>query len=303
MKICYHLYELKKSSSKREGALLKVQFDDALIGYADCHPWTEFLDEPLKNQLKLLKSGITTRLTRRSLFFAEVDAKARFLKKSLLSGLTIPKSNYLITDIKHPQIKNNIQKALTEGFTSFKVKLGDDLNDLLFLKEQIPDFVSLRVDFNSKLDLKTFKEVIKKIKTLNLSLEYIEDPFTFNTETWKNIQSGGLTLACDQFLEQAINHPDAAKVLIIKPAIHEAIDLPNQKTVITSYLDHPFGQCTAAFSASKYPETVCGLLTHHIYEKNSFSEQLTEHGPDFKIPEGFGFGFDSILRTLKWLEL
>ncbi len=288
----------------REGALLKVHFDDGLIGYADCHPWDEFFDEPLKIQLANLKVNKTTKLTKRSLFFAEMDAKARFSKINLLSALNIPKSNFLITDLKTTQIKENINKALTEGFTTFKVKLGNDLNDLLFLKEQIPKSISLRLDFNSKLDLKAFKEVINKIKDIKLELEYIEDPFPYNENSWASIQNDpSMTLACDLMCEKAINKHHAAKVIVIKPAIQDDNKTIHQKTIVTSYLDHPFGQCTAALIAAKYPENVCGLLTHHIYTKDAFSEQLTIYGPEFKIPEGFGFGFDDALKHLIWREI
>lgn len=306
MKISYHVYELElvrpfNGSSSRQGALLKVHFSDGLIGYADCHPWKEFSDVPLEKQLALLKAGKTTPLTKKSLYFAELDAKARSSKVNLLQNLKIPPSNYLMDDFTVVQEK--LLQRMEEGFTTFKVKIGNDLEkELLFLKEQIPPKAILRLDFNLKLSKDSFKAIIDKLQ--NLNIEYIEDPFTFDERLWEEIQAkDGLNLACDFEQAKAINKFKSAKVLIVKPAITEDFHADNQKVVVTSYLDHPFGQCTAAYVAAKYPDTTCGLLTHHFYKKNDFSEELTTKGPEFKIPHGTGFGFDEQLNKLKWIDL
>lgn len=306
MKIAYSAYELElikpfNGIKSRRGALLKVHFNKDLVGYADCHPWTEFSDEPLEKQLSLLKKNELTPLTKQSLHFAELDAKARSNKVNLLENLKIPPSNYLITDINISNEK--LSQAMEDGFTTFKVKVGSNLDkELQFLKEQIPENATLRLDFNLKLTKEPFKQIIPQLK--NLNIEYIEDPFSFDETTWKEIQqSDGLNLACDFEHVKAIDKPISAKVLIIKPATTENFHAKNQKVVVTSYLDHPFGQCTAAYVAAKYPDTTCGLLTHHLYTKNAFSEQLTTKGPGFKVPEGFGFGFDGELNKLKWIDL
>lgn len=305
MKIAHSLYELKALNGlkSRRGALLKVHFGDGKIGYADCHPWVEFSDEPLERQLELLKNGQTTALTKRSLYFAELDAKARQAELSLLQNLKIPPSNYLITDLTDTQLEVKISQALDDGFNTFKIKLGADIdNELRILKERFPKNAILRLDFNSKLSHESFRKAINRLNSL--SIEYVEDPFPFDEKAWTDIQAhDGLTLASDLNHTQALDKPYAAKVLIVKPATANDIQIKSQKIVVTSYLDHPFGQCTAAYIAAKYQDTTCGLLTHHQYTPNIFSEQLTLKGPAFKTPAGYGFGFDTQLTTLNWIPL
>jgi len=310
MRIAFSLYELEivkpfNGMKARRGALLKVHFSDDLVGFADCHPWKEFSDEPIERQLDLLKNGQTTALTKRSLHFAMLDAKARLNKINLLENLKIPSSNYLVTDLSDVNSKEHLTQAMEDGFTTFKVKLGCNLEkELQFLKNHIHELAKLRLDFNLKLTSESFEDIIDKLKDLKLQIEYIEDPFSFDEHAWKKIQShDGLTLACDFKHTQAIDKPLSSKVLIIKPAISEDPDVKDQKIVVTSYLDHPFGQCTAAYVAATYPNTTCGLLTHHFYKKNAFSEQLTTKGAEFKKPAGFGFGFDEQLYKLKWVDL
>jgi O-succinylbenzoate synthase len=308
VKIAYSFYKLEAKNNtlkSRNGALLKVHFKDGLVGYADCHPWIEFFDEPLDNQLELLKIGQTTKLTEKSLYFAELDAKARFKGINLFDDLEIPKSNYLITDLMSHNLSITIDNAIIEGFQTFKVKLGSNLNqELQLLKDHFPKNLRLRLDFNSKLNCKSFNIALEKIKNINLSLDYIEDPFPFDENAWEEIQTtDGLRLAADFHFEKAIGKPNAAKVLIVKPAILRQVVPKDQEVVVTSYLDHPFGQCTAAYAAAKYPNVTCGLLTHHLYKQNAFSDQLTLKGSEFKTPVGTGFGFDDLLRGLTWVNL
>jgi O-succinylbenzoate synthase len=305
VKIAYSLYELIGYKTTRRGALLKIVFKSGFTGYADCHPWVELFDEPLNVQLELLKQDKITKLTAKSLYYAELDAIARSSEINLLMGLKIPESNYLITNLMLPDLSAQIEKAKLHGFKTFKVKLGNNLDkELAILKDNFSKGMILRLDFNSKLNDKTFSQVFKTLKKMDLCIDYIEDPFPFDENAWKQIQDEeGVELAADLYLESAVNKPHAAKVLIVKPAVTGSIVSTTQKIVVTSYLDHPFGQCTAAYEASKYKSVTCGLLTHHLYEKNLFSDQLTNHGCNFKVPQGFGFGFDKLLQNLDWINL
>lgn len=61
MNIQIHDYELKPkfalnnfpgAEKARSGFLLKVDFGEQLIGYADCHPWLEFGDLGVEEQKK-----------------------------------------------------------------------------------------------------------------------------------------------------------------------------------------------------------------------------------------------------------
>ena len=84
-----HLYTLtprgapnsRTTGSARTGALLRVEFADEEIGYADCFPWPELGDAPLSAQLNSIKTGYLTPVTARSLYFASKDAQARLTDK------------------------------------------------------------------------------------------------------------------------------------------------------------------------------------------------------------------------------
>jgi O-succinylbenzoate synthase len=73
-------------------------------------------------------------------------------------------------------------------------------------------------------------------------------------------------------------------------------------------MDHPLGQCFAAWWAARLACTTervehCGLQTHELFEPSEFSEALGPAGPSFRFPEGTGFGFDDLLEKLPWKRL
>ena len=95
---------------------------------------------------------------------------------------------------------------------------------------------------------------------------------------------------------------------LVKPARHHSTSgLP----VFTSNMDHPLGQCWAAYNAAKFytgkPESeipLCGLVTHHVYRPNPFSERMgMDITPEFPVPGGTGLGFDDLLEALPWKTL
>ena len=81
--------------------------------------------------------------------------------------------------------------------------------------------------------------------------------------------------------------------------------------MFTSNLDHPLGQCWAAYSAALFyadkPADVvplCGLVTQHVYRPNAFSELLgMSISPEFCVPGGTGLGFDDLLAAQEWKRL
>lgn len=284
MKIKHSFYELiskrpiqsKKTHTTRRGALLQVEFDDGSMGYADCHPWEELGDLPLQVQLELLKNGRCTRLTARSIFFAKADAKARANKYNLLESCKIPMSHYLISQLDETAL-DEIQQAWKNGFVYFKIKLGLDLErEERLIKEMVrrcPN-IKLRLDFSSKLTRESFVYFLERISIALPAIDYVEDPFPFNYGAWRNIQEAfKISLAADEYYKIAYGHPEAAHVLIMKPAVQTLKPIDTlQRTIITSYLDHPIGQMSTALMASKAMiEEPCGLLSHFAYEANPFS--------------------------------
>lgn len=325
MKISYFIYELiarsplnsKMTHSTRQGALLKFEFKGGSIGYADCHPWVELGDSPLTEQLRhLTNAESSTPLMQRSLHFARLDAKARAQGVNLFEGLSIPESHFLIPNLLQWET-DQILTALKQGFTHFKVKLGADLaQELIQLKSLFALFsskIKVRLDFNLKLTLQQFEEVLTQLAPYRGFIDFYEDPCSYDTTAWSKWQKGGLCLACDYQSQQAIGYPQCAEVLVIKPAVQdESIYLthsdPKQRLVFTTYLDHPLGQLATAYTAAvafkkKPVSAVCGLLSHTAYQRNEFSEQLSQNGPAFVLPKGTGFGFDDLLKKQKWVTL
>lgn len=294
-------YELRfLAGSTRHGALLRVLFADGLVGYADCHPWEAFGDHPLETQLTLLQKKQPTQLTQRSLYFARLDAEARHQGINLFAGLNIPESHYLIPDLKTCQFEH-IEAALKDGYRCFKVKLGRRLADEAKQLKQLFSLTDrVRLDFNMSLDrmqLQTFLDSVKE--DLN-KIEFIEDPFPFDLVAWKEVQEAyRISLASDLNCSDANGHLESAKVLVFKPAIQDVVVGGTQKVVITSYLDHPFGQLCAAYCAAQAKIGICGLQSHMVYEQTPFS-MLLGGNPRMQAPKGTGFGFDKLLEQTEW---
>ena len=308
--ISYSTYGLqgKTAQLNRQGALLRFEFEDRSIGFADCHPWEEFGDLPLGRQLSSLAQGALTPLTKRSLAFAKWDAEARTQKKSLFSGLSIPPSHWLI---------GHIADEIPEDFAFVKLKLGrnpaDELPELVKLFRRMPKHTKIRLDFNSLLTRKQFEAYLKTIIAFIDKIDFIEDPFPYQSKEWEEIQGTyNLQLACDHLSHKRLNDKNSHAVTILKPAIQEE-DLFQSfpgKLVVTSYLDHPLGQLAAAYVAAKlgscFPERLepCGLLSHLVYQTNKYSERFALKNTVLQLPpEGTGFGFDDLLLKEEWQVL
>lgn len=313
MKIQHSFYELiskrpiqsKKTYTARRGALLKVEFDDGKVGYADCHPWEELGDLPLQVQLDLLKSGRCTRLTARSIYFAKADAQARANKYNLLDSRKIPMSHYLIPQLDDSCL-DEIKKALKNGFTHYKIKLGNELvREEELVKEIIRRYpnIKLRLDFNSKLTEEQFILFLDRMSAAIQAIDFVEDPFPFSYAAWRQVQDTfKIALAADEYHKAAYAHPEAAKVLIMKPATQTLKPIEtSQRMIITSYLDHPIGQVSAAYMASlaksiSANKETCGLLSHGVYQENPFAQMIEHQGPHMQAVKGYGFGFDELLK-------
>ena len=318
MKVAYSLYELiskhqnplSSTSHARQGALIKFTFSSDRIGYADCHTWPELGDLPLKQQLNLLARNEFTSITRNALEFAKIDSESRLQGKPVLNLNEYPQSHFLITHLQVLTI-DHLQHISQQGYTHIKLKMGACLeqeeNCLLSLFKHSD--LKLRLDFNEKLDFKTFRNFLNRIQHLHQKIDFIEDPFPYRAEEWKTIQNDGWILACDRQIAQAYHKPEVAQVLIIKPALdpfNEWHNWKDQTPIVTSYLGHPLGQMAAAYVASQIDPKcglVHGLLSHHVYQPNPFSQSLNWNSPQFTIPPGIGFGFGKELEEMEWVPL
>ncbi|MEI7928093.1 MAG: hypothetical protein WCH40_06040, partial [Verrucomicrobiales bacterium] len=185
-----------------------------------------------------------------------------------------------------------------------------------FLNEQVAAFPKLmwRLDFNETSEAPEMAEFLKSLPDdTRRRIDFIEDPCPYSETTWTNLKlTTGVRLAVDR---QVAPNCDAAQVMVLKPALDEpwllaeAAAKRGRQLVVTSYMDHPLGQCFAAWEAARLGLTfrglvpVCGLQTHHLFEPNAFSEYLGAWSPTFHPPGGRGLGFDDLLDALVWTRL
>lgn len=325
MKISFSRYELFPRASlnsrysfgrpvRRVGALLCVE-EGWGRGYADVHPWSELGDLPLSEQLHLLRQGKLTPLTANSLRFAQIDGCARAQGVSAFKNLRIPESHCLVTDLESLD-DAWVKRILDSGFRRIKVKVGRDAQKetqrLGELSLQLNQSVKFRLDFNASLDFESLENWLGSAEKFLDQIDFIEDPIPWDPVKWKRLRKNWrVRLACDREAEGISPEilSDSVDLMVVKPAVSEprCIQFPR---IFTSYLDHPFGQLTAAYAAaveiqksSGSSVEIGGFLSHTAYEKNEFSEQLQIQGAFLFPAEGTGFGFDSLLQSLNWEPL
>jgi O-succinylbenzoate synthase len=320
----YQLYpkgslNLRGKGRYRQGSLLRIEFAPGLIGYSDLCPFSGFGDQPIEIELNNLAREILSPITRRSLYFARLDAEAREQKKSLY-GTTRITNHYLIGNILEFDL-TRIPLLQGQRFQIFKVKMGSELRlETEMLQALVEKFAmgsKLRIDFNGKLGRERFIDWIDQNHTwLKPHLDYIEDPFMYDPLEWAKIHNKfEIDLAVDlpgsAFDEQAVG----AQVVVIKPAVQDeqkiiaGLQGSKHRLVVTHYLDFPIGQMFAYVIAQKLIEggerriIECGLQHHDFYEGFRFQEEIKNDGPFIVPPDGHGIGFDNLLESQSWVML
>ncbi|MDB4541319.1 hypothetical protein N9192_00315 [Akkermansiaceae bacterium] len=284
-------YELRSASALNAKSARSV-FQGVLIrkgsGFGCLHPWPELGDPTLEECL----ADWTLPLSRRALACVAADGVAREKGVSLFKGLRVPKSHATLPIANHQVI----EQAIQNGFSILKIKAKGELGDQ---KKLIGDFPNLkwRIDFNGTADL---KKITNEVRGLEAQIDFIEDPVPYDLGRWNRFEKEtGIALANDREVEANAN----CGVHVIKPALNE-IDLLMMRSgrkVVTSYMDHPIGQCFAAYEAARLGATeLCGLQTHGLFERGAFTEALGAVGPEFQIPDGAGLGFGDLLEALDW---
>lgn len=273
--LAYSCYQL----ASRRGALLQVTWDDGLIGYGDCHPWEILGDLPIEEQLRSWRDPSS--LMYCSLQMARVDAIARSLGVSLLDGLTVPESHYLICDHSEELSLELLKSIGIQGFTHIKLKVArafDAAGEASRLREMMLTPLGKkflwRLDANGLWDGDTFEIFLKALGEARELVDFIEDPTPFSRQHWQRWQRDyGIAIAADRYMHDAVGESSTAKVLIVKPAIiplkqaFAALET-EQRFVVTHYMDHPVGQRFATWCASvlyrERPDKrdVCGLHSY-----------------------------------------
>jgi O-succinylbenzoate synthase len=267
------------ADAPRQGALIRVD-----RGFADVHPWPELGDEPLDEQLELLRHGETTPLTLRSLAMARLDEEARRADRSLFEGLTIPRSHW-------PAAAGEVPF----GFDTVKLKMwrGAAVDSSLAQYR-------LRLDFNATLSQDEFLSFARSLPAnVRHAIDFVEDPCPYDGRTWMSIrETTGIRLGLDRG-----DADDGIDVLVVKPAIQE-LPRSRKEIVVTSYMDHPIGQLGAAYIAAKSGiGSTCGLVTHVLYESDPFIDRMRLDGARLESVGGMGVGFDDLLEKLPWKKL
>lgn len=320
MKYWFSEYTLKpknKNLPLRKGSLIKIEWPDKLVGYADLLPWPDLGDETLAVQLKNLQRGRMSSMVEQTTWLARRDALARKDKRHLMRGLPRVRNSLLIQDVSIIT-EAELGEARRLGFMSVKIKCGKDLNSEMALIDKILRMgaFAIRLDFNARLTPEDFANFYNQIpQAFQNRIEFVEDPFPFAVESWKEA-SKFATLAIDlehpKVKWELMKSPLPFKVMAIKPTridLMHAQDVVNKyglKMTVQSNLDHPVGVAHAMAVASEmkkvYPNILldCGTFTHQEYQPDEFSAMLPQAGPNSGEAPGFGVGFDELLEKQKW---
>jgi O-succinylbenzoate synthase len=298
--IYVHDYLLKSGTALNAVSQRRV-FAGALLcvdgGYGCVHPWPEFGDAPVEEQLRLLAEGITTPVTEMALRCAEIDGAARRAGVSLFEGLSIPRSHYSWSFAAETEPQNYGETIrFLEGCAKRFEAQG----------------VRLRVDFNGVLDRMTFEKFVEFMPLrIYRALDFVEDPFPYEAEAWEAIRRRwGVALALDKGWKTGTHGFDA---VVVKPARRDwrvvAEKHPEKRLVMTSAMDHALGQIFAAYEAASaaaagYTLDYCGLCTEHLFAKDAFFERVNSHGGYLEADRsGGGLGFGEVLEGLPWRRL
>jgi o-succinylbenzoate synthase len=324
VKIWVHRYELtpgpdraRAAAAARSGALLKVDFADDATGYADLHPWTEFGQAPLEDQLVSLGSGQPTPLAQLALRHARTDGAARRGGRSLFTGLPGIRSHGLFTDWADAPAAV-FEECLAAGYSAAKLKVGrapereaDALNALAGLP------LRWRLDANASFTPETLSRWLARlVADVRRRIEFLEDPCAYDPAVWTALAADEkIPLALDWELPNSPASWRGAAAIVVKPASQDAFALglaaaqAGLNIVVTHSMDHPLGRATALWTAmrlrQRHGELVCegGLQGDGLYLHDAFGSETPATNPAVVPPVGTGFGFDHVLQALSWRAL
>jgi O-succinylbenzoate synthase len=298
----------------RQGELLRVDFDDETIGYADLHPWEEFGHAPLADHLASLRTDKPTPLANLALRHARTDAAARRAGLSLFDGLPEVRSHALFTDwVAAP--RRAFEQCVAEGYTAVKLKIGRNPQREAEALNALADLpLRWRLDANASTGTEAFLAALTPAVRANIA--FLEDPMAYNSSDWRGlVERKKITLALDWELPTTPPPWPGAQILVIKPACQDAFPLAlaaahaGMQIVVSHSMDHPLGQSVALWTAmrlrQRHGDVVLdgGLQAIGLYAPDQFSSQISYNGPQTIQPPGTGFGFDEQLAAVEWKDL
>lgn len=300
----------------RHGALLKVEFDDNSIGFADLHPWQEFGHAPLELHIESLAKDQPTPLANLALRHARTDAAARRAGVSLFDGLPEVRSHALFTDWTAAPC-SAFEQCSAQGYDAAKLKVGrDPAREAAALNHLAKLPLRWRLDANAaftKGSESIARFLARLLPSIRAKIDFIEDPCAYNPENWSELsEREKLPLAIDWELPASPPPWPGAKILVIKTASQDAFPLAlaaahaGVEIVVTHSMDHPLGQSVALWTAmrlrQRHGDLVRdgGLQAVGLYAADAFSGEIKTDGPLTSPPAGTGFGFDDLLSALPW---
>lgn len=327
MKVWYAPYTLipqyrlnaRAGAKARDGFLLKVEFADAGIGYADCHPLTEWGDVSPMAHLESLKNDRVTPLISRSLELAHWDATARRDQKSLFLREPVLASHYTLSDWESFSLPL-LNDLAEQGYQFLKVKVGPPLEEAgIFLRRLIsvmPEGLKLRLDFNLTSSHDELDQWFSLLGPEFLAMvDFVEDPFPYDPVLWRSFsERWQIPLALDQELRWDMDL-NGAQVLVIKPARNSGEDIErfaqsygDKRWVFTHSMDHPVGRMMAlAFATNFYsinPEKQepGGFESQALFEASPFDAEIFTDGCLQLGTDDWGVGFTNQLEKCEWVE-
>lgn len=312
-----HRYVLR-SGTALNAASMRREFEGALLrignGFGCVHPWPEFGDAPLEQQLKLLAEGQLTPVTTMAVRMAREDGAAREAGVSLFDNLPVPPSHYSWS-FGLPQ-ELQLRRVIENGWLAVKAKgfanWGETLRFLEASAKAAPN-LRWRIDFNGCLDRHGFGKFLECMPLrVYRQLDFVEDPLPYDAEAWEHYRRAwGVSLALDKGWRDGTTGFDR---VVVKPARRDwrvvAQTHPAVPLVLTSAMDHALGQSYAAWQAALAWQELgerldlCGLVTQHLFDADPFFERLAvSEGVLLVDRAGTGLGFDDILERLPWTRL
>lgn len=310
------------TAEPRASLLLRLRFDDGLVGHAGLFAWPSLGDPPLRTVAFSLRDGEPHALAARAIETARADGEARAAGRSCFEGLEVPRSHALLTSLDATGLRR-APGLLEAGFDTLKIKIGRDPEEearyLAALVEAHPS-LGLRLDANGRFEAEGFDRWWAGLAApTRAAVELVEDPCPFDPERWSNLSA---PLAWDRGCEALPERHDELvraglelSAIVVKPALQAADPLADLAAklgigvVVTSYLGPALEAAAAAWTAGRllraHPDTIrtCGLCSHTAYEPDAWSSELAVKDARLVPPSGTGLGFDGLLATTKWREL
>jgi o-succinylbenzoate synthase len=248
-----------KELSAREGLIISLTDDKGFTGYGEIAPLEGFSKETLSQAERQLdiwgKELLNTcgtvgdrhacpvnntgiRLYSSVQFGLETavlnlsNAKSRKVFPGLTAFDTkreIPVNALLNADVKGGELEGKVKGLVDEGFKSIKIKTGresleKDIERIIRVGKNLPDGGSMRLDANRLWDFNTAVSFAKGIECVKEFVEYIEEPFIFDTpdRISRFFESMGIPVALDESLERVLgedNIPEGVGAFVLKPTM------------------------------------------------------------------------------------